>query len=69
MTRDEIRDRRMRLKLSQLALARRARVSRYKVWAYEAGSGTLNPDEISRIAEVFRDEATHIRQRLAPLGV
>lgn len=46
----------MRLHISQAALSRRAKVSRWKINTFELGRGTLSPKEIERITRAFEDE-------------
>ena len=58
---------RLHVGLSQLALANRSDVSRYRLVLFEAGGGRLTPDELARIASVIRAEARRLRDRLAHL--
>lgn len=70
MTPNEIRHQRKRLRMSRLELARRASVSRYRLYAYEVGDGpALTMEEIARIDEALRREGQYIRQQLAEAGV
>jgi predicted transcriptional regulator len=70
MTPDEIRKQRRHLRMSRLELARRAGVSRYRMYAYEVGDGpALTAEEIARIREALKREGADIRRQLAEAGV
>jgi predicted transcriptional regulator len=62
-----IRERRVRLKLSQLKLAHCAGVSRFKLCLYELGQGTLSTEEIARLEAAIAREAQRLRYALVEL--
>ena len=51
---------RLSLRLSQSDLARRAQVSRYRLWAFEQGSATLTAEEETRIKSALHREAARL---------
>jgi len=63
-----IRDRRLRLKLSQTRLAGLAKVSRFKICLHERGDQFLSAEELGRIQQAFRKEAERIRRDLLDIG-
>ncbi len=63
-----IRDRRLRLRLSQTRLAGLAKVSRFKICLHERGDQFLNAEELGRIQQVFREEAQKIRRDLMDMS-
>lgn len=60
----DLKDKRVRLKLSQLRLARRAGVSRFKLCLYELGEGTLNPREIALLESAIAEETRRVKRML-----
>ena len=59
-----IRDHRLRLRLSQTRLAALAQVSRFKICLHERGDQQLSTEELGRIQQAFEREAGRIRQNL-----
>jgi hypothetical protein len=63
-----IRDQRLRLRLSQTRLAALARVSRFKICLHERENQLLSADELERIQGAFRAEAERIRRDLLQIA-
>lgn len=54
MSGEVLRNYRIQRGITQLWLARKAKVSRYKIQMYEYGNGDLNKDEKQRIRKAFK---------------
>jgi predicted transcriptional regulator len=52
---------RIHLRLSQMALSRMARVSRYRIFEAERGDATLTAEELERIRAALRSEVVRIQ--------
>jgi transcriptional regulator with XRE-family HTH domain len=52
---------RSQLRISQSALARLAKVSRFRIWNYEIGSGSLTEAEQQRIQAALVTEAERLQ--------
>lgn len=65
---DKMRATRTDLRASQSKLARLSGVSRFKICAFELGSGSLTPDENRRVWEALRAEAEQVRNRAAHIA-
>jgi predicted transcriptional regulator len=69
MTREYLRSNRLVLGLSQSALSRRARVSRWKLNVYEAGGQQLSASELHRVQCALRDTAQQLKERLSEMEI
>lgn len=61
---ENLRARRIALKLSQIRLARLAGVSRWRICLHEIGDGPLSSEEERRINEAFRKEAIRMWKKV-----
>jgi hypothetical protein len=57
---EEFKMKRQGIRLSLSALARKAGVSRFRLWAAEQGELALTPQELARISDALSGEAARI---------
>jgi predicted transcriptional regulator len=57
---DELKTKRQGMRLSISALARKAKVSRFRLWSAEAGELVLTPQELARLRDALHGEAARI---------
>ena len=58
---EEFKAKRQGIRLSISALARKAKVSRFRLWSAEAGELILTPEELARIKDALHGEAVRIQ--------
>lgn len=56
MTGKFFRKERNRLGISQLEISHRCNLSRYKIYLFEAGYGTLAPKELEKVVKYFKEK-------------
>jgi transcriptional regulator with XRE-family HTH domain len=61
----DLRAYRLSLGISQSRLARLSGVSRFKLCVYELGSGSLTPEELTRIKGAFEHETARLSAAVA----